>query len=152
MRCPFCGFDESRVVDSRATMDKDRIRRRRECLKCAKRFTTYEIIESTPLIVIKKDHSREPFDREKLMGRMLRACGKRPVPIERLEQAVSEIQNELLNQLTREVPSRRIADLAMQKLKDIDIVAYVRFVSVYREFSSISEFMMELQNLDNAKQ
>lgn len=148
MDCPFCGFNNSKVIDSRATVDGQRIRRRRECLKCNKRFTTYEAVETAPLIVIKKDFSRQPFDRDKLINKLLRACGKRPVPIQIIEQAVSEIENELLNSFSREVSSKKIAQLAMQKLKSIDIVAYIRFVSVYREFSSIDEFLYELKNIE----
>ncbi len=147
MQCPFCRAIDSKVVDSRSTSDKTRIRRRRECLECGGRFTTYEIIENTPIVVVKKDCSRQVFDRDKLLNRLLRACGKRPVPVSILEQAVSEIEEQLQNNLVHEVYSVEIAELAMQKLKDIDVVAYIRFVSVYREFSSIEEFMEELRRL-----
>lgn len=147
MQCPFCRAIDSKVVDSRSTSDKTRIRRRRECLECGGRFTTYEIIENTPIVVVKKDCSRQVFDRDKLLNRLLRACGKRPVPVSILEQAVSEIEEQLQNNLVHEVSSVEIAELAMQKLKDIDVVAYIRFVSVYREFSSIEEFMEELRRL-----
>lgn len=147
MNCPFCGYDESKVVDSRPTEEGAKIRRRRECLKCSGRFTTYEVVETTPLVVVKKDKSRQPFDREKLLNRLLRACGKRPVSIDVLEKAVSEIEAQLLNSFVREVSSNDIAELAMQKLKDIDLVAYIRFVSVYREFSTLEEFMDELKSL-----
>lgn len=147
MLCPFCGYEESKVIDSRPTEEGSKIRRRRECLKCGERFTTYEVIETTPLVVVKKDNSRQPFDPEKLLNRLLRACGKRPVPLAVLEKAVAEIEASLLNSFVREVSSKEIAELAMQKLKDIDVVAYIRFVSVYREFSTIEEFMEELRSL-----
>jgi transcriptional repressor NrdR len=147
MKCPFCGFEESKVIDSRPTDDGDRIRRRRECIKCQKRFTTYEIIESLPLIVIKKDKSRQAFDRQKLLNGMLRACEKRPVSIEELELAVDSIETSLQNSLEREITSNKIGELTMDKLKDIDEVAYVRFASVYRQFRDINTFMDELTKL-----
>ena len=147
MKCPFCGFEESKVIDSRPTDEGERIRRRRECLKCQKRFTTYEIIESVPILVVKKDKSRECFDRDKLMNGMLRACEKRPVSAEQLERVVSDIEVLLQNSLDREVTSMRIGELAMEHLKDIDQVAYVRFASVYRQFNDISTFMDELSKL-----
>lgn len=150
MHCPVCGYEESKVVDSRATADGERIRRRRKCIKCGERFTTYEVRETVPIIVIKRDQSRQMFDREKLIGRLLRACGKRPVPMELLVTAVEEIENEIMNSFITEISSKKIAELAMQKLKNIDIVAYIRFVSVYREFSSVDEFMNELRKLDQA--
>ena len=124
MKCPFCGFEESKVIDSRPTDEGERIRRRRECLKCQKRFTTYEIIESVPILVVKKDKSRECFDRDKLMNGMLRACEKRPVSAEQLERVVSDIEVLLQNSLDREVTSMRIGELAMEHLKNIDQVAY----------------------------
>lgn len=151
MKCPFCGYEESKVIDSRPTDEGERIRRRRECIKCAKRFTTYEIIESVPILVIKKDKSREVFDRNKLMGGLVRACEKRQVTIETLERAVDEIEASLQNSLDREVTSIHIGELAMEKLKDIDEVAYVRFASVYRHFKDINAFMDELSTLLNAK-
>ena len=132
MRCPYCGFEESKVIDSRPTDEGERIRRRRECLGCGKRFTTYEVIETVPLIVIKKDKSREAFDRNKLINGLLRACEKRPVSIETLEQIVDEIELKLQNSLDREVTSTRIGEYAMDMLKSVDEVAYVRFASVYR--------------------
>jgi len=147
MKCPFCGYEESKVVDSRPTDEGERIRRRRECIKCAKRFTTYEIIESIPLIVVKKDKSREQFDRNKLLGGMLRACEKRPVAIATLEEAISDIELKLQNSLDREITTTHIGELAMEKLKDIDEVAYVRFASVYRQFKDINTFMDELAKL-----
>ncbi|MBQ0111033.1 MAG: transcriptional regulator NrdR [Oscillospiraceae bacterium] len=147
MKCPFCGFEESKVVDSRPTDEGARIRRRRECLKCEKRFTTYEIIETLPIIVIKKDSSRQQFDRDKLINGLLRACEKRPVSIETIENAVDDIEMQLQNSLDREVKSEKIGELAMEKLKDIDEVAYVRFASVYRRFQDVSTFMEELNSL-----
>ena len=151
MKCPFCGYEESKVIDSRPTDEGERIRRRRECTKCAKRFTTYEIIESVPILVIKKDKSREVFDRNKLLNGLLRACEKRQVTIETLEKAVDEIEASLQNSLDREVTSIHIGELAMEKLKDIDEVAYVRFASVYRHFKDINAFMDELSSLLNSK-
>ena len=147
MKCPFCGYEESKVIDSRPTDEGERIRRRRECLKCGKRFTTYEIIESVPILVIKKDKSREAFDRNKLLNGMMRACEKRPVAMDTLEKAVDEIEATLQNSLDREVTSMRIGELAMDKLKDIDEVAYVRFASVYRHFRDINAFMDGLSAL-----
>lgn len=147
LKCPFCGYEESKVIDSRPTDEGERIRRRRECLNCQKRFTTYEIIESVPILVVKKDKSRECFDRDKLMNGMLRACEKRPVSAEQLERVVSDIEVLLQNSLDREVTSMRIGELAMEHLKDIDQVAYVRFASVYRQFKDISTFMEELSKL-----
>ena len=147
MKCPFCGYTESKVIDSRPTDEGTRIRRRRECLKCAKRFTTYEIIESLPIIVVKKDKTREPFDRQKLFNGLLRACEKRPVSIEMLEKAVDDIEAALQNSLDREVTSLRVGEYAMEKLKEIDEVAYVRFASVYRQFSDLNTFMNELKEM-----
>lgn len=147
MKCPFCSFEESKVIDSRPTDEGERIRRRRECLGCSKRFTTYEIIESVPLIVIKKDKSRETFDRNKLMNGLIRACEKRPVPMSVLENAINEIESQLYNSLEREVTSIQIGEYTMQKLKEIDDVAYVRFASVYRQFGDINMFMDELKKL-----
>ena len=147
MKCPFCGYEESKVIDSRPTDEGERIRRRRECLKCAKRFTTYEMIESLPIVVIKKDGSRETFDRQKLLTGMLRACEKRPVSIEMLDRAISDIETVIQNSLDREVSSVKIGELVMDKLKDIDEVAYVRFASVYRQFKDINTFMNELNKL-----
>lgn len=147
MKCPFCGYEESKVIDSRPTDEGERIRRRRECLECAKRFTTYEMIESLPIIVIKKDGSRETFDRQKLLTGMLRACEKRPVSIETLDRAISDIETVIQNSLDREVNSDKIGEFVMDKLKDIDEVAYVRFASVYRQFKDINTFMDELNKL-----
>lgn len=147
MKCPFCGYIESKVIDSRPTDEGSRIRRRRECLSCQKRFTTYEIIESVPIVVVKKDRSREAFDRNKLLNGMLRACQKRPVSIETLEAAVDDIEAQIQNSLDREVPASRIGEYAMKKLKDIDEVAYVRFASVYRQFKDINSFHEEINRL-----
>ena len=147
MKCPFCGYEESKVIDSRPTDEGERIRRRRECLECAKRFTTYEMIESLPIVVIKKDGSRETFDRQKLLTGMLRACEKRPVSIEMLDRAISDIETVIQNSLDREVSSDKIGELVMDKLKGIDEVAYVRFASVYRQFKDINTFMAELNKL-----
>ena len=147
MKCPFCGYIERKVIDSRPTDEGSRIRRRRECLSCQKRFTTYEIIESVPIVVVKKDRSREAFDRNKLLNGMLRACQKRPVSIEMLEAAVDDIEAQIQNSLDREVPASRIGEYAMKKLKDIDEVAYVRFASVYRQFKDINSFHEEINRL-----
>lgn len=147
MKCPFCSYNESKVIDSRPTDEGERIRRRRECLKCGKRFTTYEIIETLPIIVIKKDKSRESFDRSKLMRGLLRACEKRPVTADTLEKMVDDIEAMLQNSLDREVPSSLIGTYAMEKLKDVDEVAYVRFASVYRQFKDINTFMEELNKI-----
>ncbi len=147
MNCPFCSYEESKVIDSRPTDEGQRIRRRRECLQCGKRFTTYEIIESLPIIVIKKDKSRETFNRDKLMNGLLRACEKRPVSIDTLDNMIDEIEVIIQNSLDREVSSEKIGQLVMEKLKDIDEVAYVRFASVYRQFKDINTFMTELNKL-----
>ena len=147
MRCPFCGYEESKVIDSRPTDEGERIRRRRECISCGNRFTTYETIEKVPLVVVKKDKSRQVFDREKIFNGMIRACEKRPVPIEVIDKAIDEIELELQNSLDREVTSVRIGELVMEKLKNIDEVAYVRFASVYRQFKDINTFMSELEKL-----
>lgn len=146
MKCPFCSYEESKVIDSRPTDEGERIRRRRECIQCGKRFTTYEEIESVPIIVVKKDKSREVFDRNKLLKGMIRACEKRPVNIEMLEKAIDDVEVILQNSLDKEVTSVRIGELIMGKLKEIDEVAYVRFVSVYREFDSVESFREELMN------
>ena len=152
MKFPYCGEVESKVIDSRPADDGERIRRRRECLACQKRFTTYEIVETVPLMVVKKDKSREAFDRQKLLNGLMRACEKRPVAIGTLERAVDEIEQSLLNTLDREVTSLEIGELAMAQLKNIDEVAYVRFASVYRQFSDINTFMDELKELLSSNQ
>lgn len=147
MKCPFCGFEESKVIDSRPTDEGERIRRRRECTQCGKRFTTYEIIENVPIIVVKKDKSREEFDRDKLVRGILRSCEKRPVSIDTIDNLVDEIESSLQNSLDREVTSVHIGEMVMDKLKGIDEVAYVRFASVYRQFKDINTFMDELAKL-----
>lgn len=147
MRCPFCSYGESKVVDSRPTDDGERIRRRRECLRCQRRFTTYEAIETVPLMVLKKDGSIEGFDRNKLFNSMLRACEKRQVSLSQIERAVDEIELTLQNSLARECPSSQIGEMAMEQLKTIDEAAYVRLASVYRQFKDIGSFMEELKNL-----
>ena len=144
MKCPYCGDQESKVVDSRHSDDGLSIRRRRECLSCQKRFTTYETVESLPIIVVKKDGSRQSFDRNKVLNGMVRACEKRPVPLASLEQAVSEIEQILQNSLEREVRSETIGELVMERLRRLDEVSYVRFASVYRQFKDVHSFMDEL--------
>ena len=147
MRCPYCNFPESKVIDSRPTDESNSIRRRRECLSCGKRFTTYETVESVPLVVVKKDGSRQAFDRNKILNGLVKACEKRPVSMEVLEKTVSEIAQKLLNSMDREVPSERVGELVMDALKEVDQVAYVRFASVYRQFKDIDSFMAELNKL-----
>ena len=147
MKCPYCGYEESKVVDSRHSDDSLSIRRRRECLSCQKRFTTYETVESLPIAVVKKDNSREPFDRNKLLRGMVRACEKRPVSMADLETAVTEIEQIVQNSLDREVSTVKIGELVMERLKPLDEVAYVRFASVYRQFKDINSFMHELNKI-----
>jgi transcriptional repressor NrdR len=147
MRCPYCGHPENKVIDSRESKEGDSIRRRRECLDCSKRFTTYEHVVEIELIVIKKDGRREPFSREKLLTGIERACEKRPVAVESMEHEVNEILKLLLSQFEREVPSNVIGEMVMERLKKMDKVAYVRFASVYRQFKEIDEFMSELEEL-----
>lgn len=147
MKCPFCGFEESKVIDSRPVEEGGAIRRRRECMKCEKRFTTYEKIERVPIMVIKKDKSREAFSAEKLLSGLLKACEKRPVPTDKLEKVVYEIENIIANTMEREITTTQIGELVMDKLKTLDQVAYVRFASVYREFKDINTFMEELNSL-----
>ena len=151
MNCPFCYFPESKVIDSRPADDGQRIRRRRECVKCAKRFTTYEFVETQPLIIIKRDRSRQVFDRNKLLSGMLRACEKRPVSLQTLETAIDEIESQLQNSFEREVTSVQIGEMALEKLRYIDEIAYVRFASVYRDFKDIESFMEALTSLKNEK-
>lgn len=147
MKCPYCSYEESKVIDSRSADDGERIRRRRECLRCGKRFTTHEVIETVPIIVVKRDESREVFDRNKLTGGILRACEKRPVSIEQIENMVNDIEAQLQSSLDREITSKQIGELAMDQLKNIDEVSYVRFASVYRQFKDINTFMYELNKL-----
>ena len=152
MKCPYCQYSESKVIDSRPTDEDEKIRRRRECIRCGKRFTTYDIVETTPLMVMKKDGTIEPLNREKLLNGLLRACEKRPVSLKRLEQMVDEIEQKLKNSLEGEVSSRAIGELAMEELRGIDQVAYVRFASVYREFQDINSFMEELRKILDEKE
>lgn len=147
MKCPYCGCEESKVVDSRPTDEGERIRRRRECFQCTKRFTTYEMIETTPLMVVKRDNSREPFNREKLTNGILRACEKRPVSLDEVDSIVSQVEARIQSTLDREVSSRQIGEYTMDVLKNVDEVAYVRFASVYRQFKDIHTFMEELNRL-----
>ena len=147
MKCPYCAYLESKVVDSRPADEGASIRRRRECLSCHKRFTTYETVESLPLMVVKKDGSRQSFDRSKVMSGVIRACEKRPVPYQDMENLVAEIEQALQNQMEREVSSAQIGELVMERLKKLDEVAYVRFASVYRQFKDINTFMTELNKL-----
>ena len=151
MKCPFCSHPESKVVDSRPADEGSSIRRRRECLECHKRFTTYETVESLPLVVIKRDGSRQAFDKAKLLGSMLKACEKRSVPVSTLERLADEIEQSLQNEMEREIPSTEIGELVMEKLKDVDEVSYVRFASVYRQFKDINTFMEELNKLFKEK-
>ena len=147
MKCPFCGFQESKVIDSRHSDDGSSIRRRRECLSCQKRFTTYETVESLPIVVVKKDNSRQSFDRTKVLNGMVRACEKRPVSMADMEKAVDEIVQTVQNSLDREVSTERIGELVMEKLRELDQVAYVRFASVYRQFKDLNTFMDELNKI-----
>ena len=147
MKCPYCSVEESKVVDSRSADDGERIRRRRECLKCGKRFTTYEIIENIPLYVVKRDKSREVFDRNKLTAGILRACEKRPVSVEQVEEMVTDIELTAQNGFEREITAEQIGELVMERLKKVDEVSYVRFASVYRQFKDINTFMEELNKL-----
>ncbi len=147
MKCPFCAHPESKVIDSRPAEEGASIRRRRECSACKRRFTTYETVESLPLVVIKKDGSRQSFDRNKLLNGMIRACEKRPVPLTLLEQCADEIEQSLRNSLDQEVSTQRIGEQVMERLRGVDEVAYVRFASVYRQFKDINTFMEELNKL-----
>lgn len=147
MKCPYCGCEESKVVDSRPTDEGERIRRRRECFQCSKRFTTYEVIETTPIMVVKRDHSREPYNRQKLTKGILRACEKRPISLDEVDSIVDKVEAKIQNTLDREVPSESIGEYTMEVLKDVDEVAYVRFACVYRQFQDIQTFMEELKRL-----
>ena len=151
MKCPFCNFPDSKVVDSRPTDEGTSIRRRRECLKCGKRFTTYETVERLPLMLVKRDGTRQPYSREKLLSGVLKACEKRPVPRQRLEQLVDKVEQKLFGTLETEVSSKTIGEIVMEELRGIDEVAYVRFASVYREFKDINTFMEELNTLIREK-
>lgn len=152
MKCPFCGNVEDKVIDSRISNEGDSIRRRRECLKCQKRFTTYERLEEHPLMVIKKDGRREPFDRKKLLSGILKACEKRPVPMDKVEGMVDEVERIIQRNYEKEVSSTAIGEFVMKQLHDLDEVAYVRFASVYRQFKDINQFMKELSSLLNEGQ
>lgn len=147
MRCPYCGYKEDKVVDSRSTAEDSAVRRRRECLKCGKRFTTYEYVEEVSLAVTKKDGRHEPFDRKKIVAGIMRACEKRPVSIEKIEEIVTQVERAIQKKSDREVASSRIGELVMEKLKALDDVAYVRFASVYRQFKDVSQFMLELKEM-----
>lgn len=147
MKCPYCNYFDLKVIETRTVEESNSIRRRRECLQCQQRFTTYEKIENISLIVIKRDKTREEFDREKLLSGIMRACQKRPVTVQQQEKIVDEIEQYFLNSLEREIPSTEIGELVMKKLKDIDEVSYVRFASVYRQFKDINTFMEELKKL-----
>lgn len=147
MKCPYCGYSESKVIDSRPADEGASIRRRRECLSCQKRFTTYETVESLPMVVVKKDGSRQSFDRRKVLGGMIRACEKRPVPLAELERIADAIEQDLQNSMEREVSTDQIGEQVMDRLKTVDQVAYVRFASVYRQFKDIDTFMTELNKL-----
>ena len=147
MRCPFCGFEDSKVIDSRPTDEGVAIRRRRECIECTKRFTTYEKVESLPIIVIKKDKTRELFNREKLLAGLTRACEKRPVEARILDNLVDKIESDLQNTLKREISTKEIGEKVMEGLRDIDEVAYVRFASVYRQFKDVNTFIAEVNKL-----
>lgn len=147
MKCPYCGYSESKVIDSRPADENASIRRRRECLSCTRRFTTYETVESLPMVVVKKDGSRQSFERSKVLGGMIRACEKRPVPLAELERIAAEIEQDLQNSMEREIPSERIGEKVMERLRTVDQVAYVRFASVYRQFKDIDTFMEELTKL-----
>ncbi len=147
MKCPYCGYSESKVIDSRPADEGSSIRRRRECLSCSKRFTTYETVESLPMVVVKKDGSRQSFERRKVLGGMIRACEKRPVPMAELERIAGAIELDLQNSMEREISSEVIGEKVMERLRAVDQVAYVRFASVYRQFKDIDTFMEELTKL-----
>jgi len=151
MNCPFCNYQETKVVDSRPTDEGQAIRRRRECLRCFKRFTTYEKVEKVPLIVVKKGGNRQLYDRNKILNGILKACEKRPVSLTKIEETVDEIEKDLYNLMEKEVTSEKIGQMVMDKLKEIDEVSYVRFASVYRQFKDINTFMEELKKLLNEK-
>lgn len=151
MKCPYCGYSESKVIDSRPADEGSSIRRRRECLSCSKRFTTYETVESLPMVVVKKDGSRQSFERRKVLGGMIRACEKRPVPLADLERIAEEIEQDIQNSMEREISTVAIGEKVMDRLRDVDQVAYVRFASVYRQFKDIDTFMEELTKLLSEK-
>jgi transcriptional repressor NrdR len=152
MKCPFCGYIEDKVVDSRESREGESIRRRRECLKCERRFTSYERIDEIPYMVVKKNEQREPFDRNKVMAGILRACEKRPIPAAKLDAIVNSVEKYVQDSAERERPTTKIGDMIMRRLKELDKVAYVRFASVYLEFEDVTEFMAELKNLVRTRQ
>ena len=147
MRCPFCGEENTKVIDSRPAEDNNSIRRRRQCDECGKRFTTYEKVETVPLIVIKRDNNREPYDRNKIQDGIIRSCHNRPVSVNTITNIVDEIETKIFNRDEKEIPTTIIGDLVMDKLKDVDAVAYVRFASVYREFKDVNTFMHEIKKI-----
>ncbi len=147
MKCPYCGYREDKVVDSRSTAEESAVRRRRECLKCGKRFTTYEYVEEVSLMVIKKDGRREPFDRKKLLAWVMKACEKRPISMEKMEEVITQVERAIQKKSDREVSASRVGELVMEKLKTLDDVAYVRFASVYRQFKDVGQFMQELKDM-----
>ena len=151
MKCPFCGYDDSKVLDTRPTDEGYTIRRRRECLKCQKRFTTYEKIEQSPIMVIKKDGNRQAFDREKIIRGMIKSCEKRPVSAADIEEAVNNIEKKIENSMKKEISSLEVGEMVMEELKDLDEVSYVRFASVYREFKDLQSFVDELENFVKKK-
>lgn len=151
MKCPFCGYEDSKVIDSRPTDEGSSIRRRRECLQCLRRFTTYETVERMPLMLIKRDGTRQAYDRRKMLDGILKACEKRPVPMPRIEQLVDSVERQIFDAYENEVSSKVIGELVMQKLRYVDEVAYVRFASVYRQFKDIPTFMAELNTLMQEK-
>lgn len=151
MKCPFCGYDDSKVLDTRPTDEGYTIRRRRECLQCQKRFTTYEKIEKSPVMVIKKDGNRQAFDREKIIRGMIKSCEKRPVSADEIEEAVNNIEKKIENLMRREITSLEVGEMVMDELKDLDEVSYVRFASVYREFKDLQSFVDELENFVKKK-
>ena len=147
MKCMYCGYSESKVIDSRATDDDTKIRRRRECLGCGRRFTTYEVVETIPVLVVKNDGTRQPFDRNKILSGIIKACEKRPVSMDQMETMVNEIEKQLSNRMEKEVDSTYIGELIMEQLKQVDEVAYVRFASVYRQFTDVNTFIKEIEKL-----
>ena len=151
MKCPFCACSESKVIDSRPTDEGERIRRRRECIACGKRFTTYEKIETIPLMIIKKDQSREPYDRSKIEKGVMQAIHKRPIPISDVDKLIDDVENEIMGREEKEIDSSVIGELVMEKLRDLDDVAYVRFASVYREFKDVDTFLREIEKLAKKK-
>ena len=151
MKCPFCGYDDSKVLDTRPTDEGNTIRRRRECLNCQKRFTTYEKIEQSPIMVIKKDGNRQAFDREKIIRGMIKSCEKRPVSAADIEEAVNNIEKKIENSMKKEISSLEVGEMVMEELKDLDEVSYVRFASVYREFKDLQSFIDELENFVKKK-